>query len=142
MAQLWPTVDARTLVVNVDRALYVVWAVVYAGLGALLCHWLSQFTTPHIIADQLPWRGLYNTLFSDGLLLIVVLLAVLWWLRHDGCGQMRQGIAMLLPVVALYQKTWVGLALALAIVSQEPYDDRDTIAIGDFVWWQVRRLRQ
>jgi hypothetical protein len=42
LAQLWPTADARALVVNVDRGLYVVGAVIYAGLGALLCHWLTQ----------------------------------------------------------------------------------------------------
>jgi hypothetical protein len=61
----------------------------------------AQFTTPHVIADQLPWRGLYNTIFSGGLLLIVLLLAFLWWLRHDGRGQVRQGFALLLPAAAI-----------------------------------------
>jgi hypothetical protein len=61
----------------------------------------AQFTTPHVIADQLPWRGLYNTLFSGGLLLLAVLLATVWWLRYDGRGHLRQGLALLLPAAAL-----------------------------------------
>jgi hypothetical protein len=61
----------------------------------------AQFTTPHLIADQLPWRGVYNTLFSGGLVLLLVLLAAVWWLRHDGRGRMRQGLALLLPAAAL-----------------------------------------
>jgi hypothetical protein len=61
----------------------------------------AQFTTPHVIADQLPWRGIYNTLFAGVPLLIMLLLAVIWWLRHDGRGQVRQGIALLLPAAAI-----------------------------------------
>lgn len=61
----------------------------------------AQFTTPHVIADQLPWRGLYNTLFSGGLLVLVVLLAVIWWLRHADRAQLRQGFALLLPAAAI-----------------------------------------
>ena len=61
----------------------------------------AQFTTPHVIADQLPWRGLYNTLFSGVPLLTVLLLAFIWWLRHDGRGRLRQGFALLLPAAAI-----------------------------------------
>ena len=61
----------------------------------------AQFTTPHVIADQLPWRGLYNTLFSGLPLLLAVIMAAIWWLRHDGRGQRRYGVALLLPAAAI-----------------------------------------
>jgi hypothetical protein len=43
------------------------------------------------------------------------------------------------PMISLYHLSMLGLALALAIVSKEPYDDRDTIAVGDFVWRYTSR---
>jgi membrane protein implicated in regulation of membrane protease activity len=46
------------------------------------------------------------------------------------------------PMISLYHLSMFGLALALAIVSPEPCADHDTIAVGDFVWRQVRRLRR
>jgi membrane protein implicated in regulation of membrane protease activity len=46
------------------------------------------------------------------------------------------------PMISLYHLSMLGLALALAIVSPEPCDDRDTIAVGDVVWRQVKRLRR
>ncbi|HTP11165.1 MAG TPA: hypothetical protein VMP08_23080 [Anaerolineae bacterium] len=61
----------------------------------------AQFTTPHIIADRLPWRDIYNALFSGGLLLIVLFMAGVWWLLHDGRGHLRQGLALLLPAMAI-----------------------------------------
>ncbi|HTP11164.1 MAG TPA: hypothetical protein VMP08_23075 [Anaerolineae bacterium] len=49
------------------------------------------------------------------------------------------------PMLSLYHLSMLGLALALAIISKEPYDDRDTIAVGDYVWrhagW-LQRLAQ
>jgi hypothetical protein len=61
----------------------------------------AMFTTPHIIADQLPWRGLYNTVFSGLPLLLISIAAMFWWLRHAGRGHIRYGLALLLPAAAI-----------------------------------------
>jgi hypothetical protein len=61
----------------------------------------AQFTTPHVVADQLPWRGLYNIVFSGLPLLLMLSMAALWWLRHDGRGQVRYSLALLLPAAAM-----------------------------------------
>jgi hypothetical protein len=44
LARLWPEAPPRPLVRRVDRALYVVWTVVYATIGALVYLWLERLT--------------------------------------------------------------------------------------------------
>ncbi|MEW5871542.1 MAG: hypothetical protein AB1894_19870 [Chloroflexota bacterium] len=46
LAQFWPTAEPQLLLHNVDRGLYFLWAVTYAGMMALLYHWLKQLTQP------------------------------------------------------------------------------------------------
>jgi hypothetical protein len=44
LARLWPEAGPRPLVRRVDRALYALWTVVYAGMGALVYVWLERLT--------------------------------------------------------------------------------------------------
>lgn len=46
------------------------------------------------------------------------------------------------PMISLYHLGMLGLALALALVSKEPYDDQDTIALGAVVWRRAGWLRR
>ncbi len=42
LARLWPDVGKRVLVLQVDRALYLLWAIAYAGIGVLVFRWLRR----------------------------------------------------------------------------------------------------
>lgn len=42
LAQLWPDVGRRALVLQVDRALYLIWAAAYAGITVLVFRWLRR----------------------------------------------------------------------------------------------------
>jgi hypothetical protein len=42
LARLWPDVGPRLLVQQVDRALYLIWAMAYAGIAVVICHWLRR----------------------------------------------------------------------------------------------------
>lgn len=61
----------------------------------------SSRYTRHAMVDRLPWRGVYDTLFSGRLLLALVAAAAIgWWWRTRG-GSRRPALAVLLPVGAL-----------------------------------------
>jgi hypothetical protein len=42
LARLWPDVGKRVLVLQVDRALYLLWAIAYAGIAVLVFRWLRR----------------------------------------------------------------------------------------------------
>ncbi len=42
LAALWPKLERHALVVRVDQALYLFWALAYAGIGALVFAWLRR----------------------------------------------------------------------------------------------------
>ncbi len=45
LAQRWRGVDDHSLLLSVDQDLYRLWAVLYALMGVLIFHWLSQVTS-------------------------------------------------------------------------------------------------
>ena len=45
-AQVWSTPDNPTLLRRVDRSLYVLWAMLYGAMGALIFWWLARATRP------------------------------------------------------------------------------------------------
>jgi hypothetical protein len=62
----------------------------------------SQFTTPHIIADSLPWRGVYNAIFSRLVLLVLLVGSMLIWIKTNSRENYLRGIGMLLPAVYIF----------------------------------------
>jgi hypothetical protein len=65
----------------------------------------SQFTTPHIIADSLPWRGVYNAIFSR-LVLLFLLAGSMWvWIKTNPKENYLRGIGILLPAAYIFLMT-------------------------------------
>jgi hypothetical protein len=78
----------RTLAQNLD------------ALRRNLAFWLrpSSRYTAHVLVDRLPWRGVYDALFSGpGLVMVLLLSSVSWALRRGRDGW-RVGLALALPV--------------------------------------------
>ncbi len=65
----------------------------------------SQFTTPHIIADSLPWRGAYNAIFSRLVLVFLLLSSMLIWIKTNPKENYLRGICMLLPAAYIFLMT-------------------------------------
>jgi hypothetical protein len=42
LAQLWPSLGNRALLVQVDRSLYLIWMVVYSSMAVMIFRWLRQ----------------------------------------------------------------------------------------------------
>ncbi len=78
-----------------------------AGYWYNLELWLrpSSAYTEHHLVDRLPWRGLYDTLFSGGWLLLLLLLASLHWLLRRAAGQWRHSLGLLLPGLFIFATT-------------------------------------
>jgi len=62
----------------------------------------SQFTTPHVLADRLPWRGVYNAVFSGGALIGLFLIAAAGWLSTHERKDLLAGCVMLLPAACIF----------------------------------------
>ena len=65
----------------------------------------SQFTTPHVIADSLPWRGVYNAIFSRLVLLILLVGSMLVWIKTNSRENYLRGLGMLLPAGYIFLMT-------------------------------------
>ncbi len=50
LAQLWPDLGPRALVLQVDRALYFLWAVAYAAVAVLVFRWLGRILSSTRVA--------------------------------------------------------------------------------------------
>ena len=77
-------------------------------------YWLpsSQYEEagPHAIVDQLPWRRLYDSLFSDGILISAIAAAAILWLWQNGFSpvHLRFAAALLLPMGYIYAISMAG----------------------------------
>ena len=59
----------------------------------------SQYLTTHAIVDHLPWRGLYDWVFSGSrLLLLLAAAAVVWARGRRGRAELARGLGLALPV--------------------------------------------
>jgi hypothetical protein len=65
----------------------------------------SQFTTPHVIADRLPWRALYNTVFSRLVLIFLFLASLFIWIKTNEKSAYLKGIGLLLPAIYIFLMT-------------------------------------
>ncbi len=62
----------------------------------------SQYLTTHAIVDHLPWRGLYDWVFSGSRLLLLLAAAAFAWARGSrGRAEISRGLGLALPVVFL-----------------------------------------
>ena len=59
----------------------------------------SRYVTPHVIVDRLPWRGVYDWVFSGLRLVILLATAVLLWIRRRSGPEIRCGLGLALPVL-------------------------------------------
>ncbi len=60
----------------------------------------SQFyEQPHALVDRLPWRGVYDWVFSSYRLLILLLAALVVWARGSSRAQLLRGVGLALPVL-------------------------------------------
>jgi hypothetical protein len=82
LARLWPELPRRKLVVRVDRSLYLLWSLVYAGMGVLVFRWLQLLVASTRIAVLgalgffLHPAAIFYATFLEGTLLTS--LGVLW----------------------------------------------------------------
>ncbi|OGR00779.1 MAG: hypothetical protein A2505_02920 [Deltaproteobacteria bacterium RIFOXYD12_FULL_55_16] len=108
LANIWNTPDPYILLRNVDRSLYVLWAVLYGLLGAFIFLWLSQLTRPgYAVVTALfflahPAAIFYATLLDGTLLSTVLILCAyyfLWRLREN---PQKSIVAFTVAVLALF----------------------------------------
>ena len=59
----------------------------------------SRYVTPHVIVDRLPWRTLYDWVFSGPRLVGLLSAALLLWVRRRSVPEIRAGIGVALPVL-------------------------------------------
>jgi len=59
----------------------------------------SRYVTAHVIVDRLPWRSLYDWIFSGPRLLVLLATAVLVWLRGRTRPEVLSGFGLALPVL-------------------------------------------
>jgi hypothetical protein len=62
----------------------------------------ARFTTPHVIADRLPWRDLYNRVFSGLPLILLTILATTMWLIKNGRQRFWRGLGLILPTLYIF----------------------------------------
>lgn len=62
----------------------------------------SQYTTPHIIADNLPWRNYFNKVFSRSTLILLICISFTWWFLQNSKTNLETGIRMLLPAIFVF----------------------------------------
>ncbi len=108
LATIWNTDYPYSLLRNVDRSLYIIWALLYGTLGALVFLWLSQLTRMwYAVAAALLFLAhpavIYYSTFLDGTLLSTVLIVwtyyLVWSLRKDPD---RSVIPLILSVSVLF----------------------------------------
>ena len=58
----------------------------------------SQYLTTHAIVDHLPWRGLYDWVFSGSRLLLLLAAAAAAWARGRSRADIARGLGLALPV--------------------------------------------
>ncbi len=77
---------------------------VLAYLNNLAIYFLpsSRFTTAHIIVNRLPWRSLYDGLFSGSTLVILLGASITWWLARNAKKNLRYGLGMILPASFIF----------------------------------------
>lgn len=73
-------------------------ATAYLQNFIIYIHPSAQFTTPHVIADQIPWRGLYNAVFSRFALLGLIIFAFAIWFALNGRRKLWAALGLFLPV--------------------------------------------
>ncbi len=59
----------------------------------------SRYVTPHVIVDRLPWRGVYDWIFSGARLVLLLAAAVLAWVRGRRGSDLLAGLGLALPVL-------------------------------------------
>ena len=74
-------------------------ATIQANIGSLIIYLQpsANYTMPHVIADRLPWRGLYNWIFSGAILVLLLLQAAMIWVMRNWRQHMIRGIGLMLP---------------------------------------------
>jgi hypothetical protein len=108
LARLWPDLGGRALVVRVDRGLYLLWALVYAGMGVLVFRWLRALAGPGVAgvaaaAFYLHPAAIYYATYLEGTLLtsfgILWLCHALWRIPARGATLSLVGAYLLLFLV-------------------------------------------
>jgi len=62
----------------------------------------SAYYTAHKIVDHLPWRGLYDFIFSGFPLFFLLIFSGVWWLLNHTKQDLRIAFAFLLPVLYVF----------------------------------------
>jgi len=105
LVHLWPSLDIRAALQQVDLGLYVLWAILYSLGGLLIFQWLSRLVGQEtaLLASLLfllhPAAMLYSTLLDTTLLASVLILWMyysLWKLRRGGSSIFAVTAAVLL----------------------------------------------
>jgi len=85
LAQRWPDARKRALVVEVDRSLYLLWAAVYAAVGAVVFTWArslsGRWTVGWVaaLAVLLHPAAIYYSTFLEGTILTILGMLTLTW---------------------------------------------------------------
>jgi hypothetical protein len=70
----------------------------YATSLSLYLQPSSRYSPDHVIVDRMPWRGLYDRVFSYPLLPIVLTILTIHWLRRAKSNrELRSAIALVVP---------------------------------------------
>jgi hypothetical protein len=123
LARLWPDLPKRALVVQVDRALYFLWSLVYAAMGVLVFRWLHLLLSSTRVALLaalgffLHPAAIFYATFLEGTLLtsfgILWLCYALWRLPARGATASLFGAYVLLFLVrSIFQ--WPALLVLVA----------------------------
>jgi hypothetical protein len=139
LARLWPAAGPRSLVRRVDRALYLVWAAVYASLAALVFVWLERLTSSSwvgglaALAFLFHPAAIYYASFLEGTLLtsfgILWLCYALWRIPARGATLSLAGaFALLFLVRSIFQ--WPALVLLLVALVLRRAPRRSVLALG------------
>jgi hypothetical protein len=131
LAQLWPGLDSTALLVQVDRSLYVLWALVYASIGALVHHWLRRLGSGRWLAMLaalgflLHPAAIYYATFLEGTLLtsfgILSLCYALWRVPARGATVLLIAAYLLLFLVrSIFQWPALCVVVAALLLRQAP----------------------
>jgi len=59
----------------------------------------SRYVTSHAIVDRLPWRGLYDWVFSGYRFVLLLAASGLWWVRRQSPAARLRGLGLALPIL-------------------------------------------
>lgn len=71
----------------------------YLVNGSIFLQPSSRYVTSHAIVDRLPWRGVYDWVFSGYRLVLLLAASSLWWFHRASPAARLRGLGLALPIL-------------------------------------------